>query len=111
MLSVRAQKALEVLRAGGKFRYALESGFRGREQFKMRLRGPRGEVIGGIGYQTKVELEAVGLIVYQHPHDARSSAWPQEWVLAPGASPASVALLDEAMAEKPNEALAVEICA
>ena len=81
MLSARAQRALEVLRAGGKFRYALESGYRGREQFRMRLRGPRGEVVPGIGYQAKVELEAAGLIQYQHPHDARSSAWPQEWVL------------------------------
>jgi hypothetical protein len=79
-LSGRAAKALEVLRAGGKFRYALESGYGGREQFKMRLLGANLRRVPGVGYAAKVELEQAGLIAYQHPHDARSSAWPQEWV-------------------------------
>jgi hypothetical protein len=40
-LSSRAQKALEVLKAGGKFRKALETQFKGGEKFAMRLRDAR----------------------------------------------------------------------
>ncbi len=79
-LSARASRALEILENGGKFRYQLENGYHGREQFQMRLRDACGEVVKGIGFKAKCELEDAGLIVYQHPHDARSSVWPQEWI-------------------------------
>lgn len=79
MLSARAARALEVLRAGGRFRYALEAGYRGREKFRMRLLDARRAVVVGIGYQAKVELEQAGLLQWEAC--ARSSAWPQEWVL------------------------------
>lgn len=81
-LSSRAVRALEVLQAGGKFRYALETDrYTRRDQFRMRLIGADGRLVAGIGYQAKVELEQAGRLQYQHPHDARGSAWPQEWVL------------------------------
>lgn len=80
-LSKRAAKALEVLEAGGKFRKALETQFRGGEKFEMRLKDAQGQVVKGIGYQTFYELIDAGKLTYVHPHDARSSAWPQEWIL------------------------------
>lgn len=88
-LSARATHALEVLRAGGKFRKALETDrFTRREQFQTRLLEAGGHVVSGIGFATRVELEAAGLICYQHPHDARCSAWPEEWVLRMEVAPA-----------------------
>jgi len=83
MLSARAQRALEVLQDGGKFRKALETGYRGREQFQTRLYYANGGRVAGIGIKAKFELEAAGMLRYQHPHDARSSAWPEEWIAAP----------------------------
>lgn len=81
-LSSRATKALDVLQAGGKFRYALETDrYTGRDKFRMRLLDANSRVVAGVGYQAKVELEQAGQLQYRHPHDARSSAWPQEWVL------------------------------
>lgn len=82
-LSARGNRALAILRDGGKFRKQLESGYRGREQFQMRLYYSDGVRVAGIGFATKFELEEAGLLRYQHPHDARSSAWPEEWIAAP----------------------------
>lgn len=80
-LSGRAERALEILNAGGRFRYALERKFHGRDQFHMRLLNAHGDVVSGIGFATKIELEKAGLLKYHHPHDSRSSAWPSEWVV------------------------------
>jgi hypothetical protein len=74
----RAQQALEVLKAGGYFRYALERAYHGGEKFKMRLRDANGHIVQGIGYQTKRELEPK---LVSRPC-ASSSTWPQEWQLA-----------------------------
>lgn len=82
-LSNRAIQALEVLRAGGKFRKALETQrfpVR-REVFETRLLDSSGRVVAGVGVKTRMEMEEHGLIRYQHPHDARSSAWPEEWII------------------------------
>jgi len=61
--SKRAQKAIEVLRAGGYFRKALESvhvsKYIVREQFVTRLRDSNGNVVKGFGFKTKLELESV----------------------------------------------------
>lgn len=82
-LSKRAEKALEILKAGGKFRKALETEFRGGEKFHMRLRDENGQVVKGIGFQTFYELIDAGKLSYQHPYNSKSSAWPQEWILCP----------------------------
>lgn len=82
-LTHRAKQAVEVLLAGGKFRKALETDrYTRREQFITRLYDAAGQVIRGVGVKTKMELEELGLIRYQHPHDARCSAWPEEWIIA-----------------------------
>jgi hypothetical protein len=59
-----ARKALEVLKAGGEFRYALEmSSYTRREQFKTRLKTAAGRTVRGIGVSTMYELKRHGLIV------------------------------------------------
>jgi hypothetical protein len=80
-LSARAEQALKVLEAGGKFRKALETQYRGGEKFVTRLRDAKGQIVKGVGYQTFQELIAARKLAYVHPDDARSSVWPQEWVL------------------------------
>lgn len=80
-LSSRAQQAVEVLKAGGKFRKALETQYRGGEKFQMRLRDAQGRVVKGFGFQTFYELVDARLLAYVHAHDSVSSVWPQEWVL------------------------------
>jgi hypothetical protein len=80
-LSSRGQKALEILKAGGKFRKALETQFKGGEKFAMRLRDAQGQIVKGIGFQTFYELVDAKVLSYHRPHDSVSSAWPQEWVL------------------------------
>lgn len=80
-LSKRAEQALEVLKAGGKFRKALETQYRGGEKFAMHLYDAGGKVVKGFGFQTFYELIDAKKLTYVHPYDARSSAWPQEWFL------------------------------
>ena len=59
-LSKRAEKALAVLEAGGKFREMLErNGYTGREQFRHRLIDANGAVIRGIGFATLEELRGM----------------------------------------------------
>jgi len=49
-LSPRAQKALAVLNAGGKFRHGLERNrYTGREQFSYRLQDADGHTVKGVG--------------------------------------------------------------
>jgi hypothetical protein len=63
-LSSMARKALEVLKEGGEFRYALEmSSYTRREQFKARLKTASGLTVRGIGISTMYELKGHGLIV------------------------------------------------
>jgi hypothetical protein len=83
-LSARAEQALKVLEAGGKFRKALETQYRGGEKFVTRLRDAQGQIVKGVGYQTFQELITAGKLAYQRPYDAVGSAWPQEWVLCTG---------------------------
>ncbi len=80
-LSGRAAQAVEVLRAGGCFRYALERAWQGGEKFKMRLRAPGGAIVKGVGYAAKRELEEAGMLASRYC--APSSVWPQEWILRP----------------------------
>lgn len=79
VLSARAEKALEVLKAGGYFREALERAFRGGEKFVVRLRAKNGAVVPGFGYACRAELEKAGLIEWREC--ARSSCWPREHAL------------------------------
>lgn len=78
-ISKRAQRALEVLRAGGYFRKQLERAYQGGEQFKTRLRDASGNTIAGFGFQTQYELEQAGMLVRRDC--ASSSVWPEEWAV------------------------------
>lgn len=62
-LTPRAQRALEVLKSGGWFRYRLErDSYTGREQFQTRLVAAGNHVVKGYGFAVKDELERAGLI-------------------------------------------------
>lgn len=74
----KTEKALEVLKAGGYFRKALETQYRGGEKFEMRLRNAQGEVVKGFGYATFYALEKS----LKNRACQSSSVWPQEWELA-----------------------------
>lgn len=78
-MSPRARKALEVLQAGGYFRDQLESTYRCGEQFKMRLRDARGNVVPGFSRKTFWELESAQML--QGRPCGLSSVWPSEYVL------------------------------
>lgn len=71
--NARNIKALEVLMAGGYFRHALESNFRGHEKFVTRLYTSTGSVVPGVGYATRKELAPV-----LQSQSFRSSVWPTE---------------------------------
>jgi hypothetical protein len=60
-LSARAARALEILKAGGKFRYGLTTGWQGREQFQWSLKGKNGIACKGYGHATYHELVAAGV--------------------------------------------------
>lgn len=76
-MSKRTETAIEVLKSGGYFRYALESSYTGGEKFKMRLRTASGAVVKGVGYHSKRELESL----LARRTCAPSTLWPQEWIL------------------------------
>lgn len=59
-LSTRATNALAILNAGGSFRYGLETGYMGREQFQWSLRGKNGVKCRGFGGAAYRELVAAG---------------------------------------------------
>lgn len=61
MLSKRAQRAVEVLKAGGLFRYGLERQWGGYEQFQARLQ-VKGRNVPGYGYAAYNELREAGLL-------------------------------------------------
>lgn len=66
-LSTMARKALNVLKEGGEFRYALEmSSYTRREQFKARLKTATGRNVRGIGVSTMYEVRDRGLIAPYH---------------------------------------------
>jgi hypothetical protein len=66
-LSTLARKALDVLKEGGEFRYALETNsFTKREQFKTRLKTAGQRTVRGIGFATMDELRREGMIVPVH---------------------------------------------
>lgn len=81
-MSKRSELALEVLASGGYFRKALESSYRGGEKFETRLRTSSGSVVAGVGYKTWLELSKAGRLASRAC--ARSSTWPEEWVLVKG---------------------------
>lgn len=82
-VSKRIALALEVLAEGGYFRMQLEASWHGRERFKTRLRTKTGQIVAGVGFKAQRELEKKG-VIKSRPCE-RSSVWPQEWELAPGA--------------------------
>jgi hypothetical protein len=80
-LSTMARKALEVLKEGGEFRYALEmNSYTKREQFKARLKTAAGRTVRGIGVSTMYELKGHGLIV---PANSTSVSTYYRWNSSP----------------------------
>ena len=78
-MSPRTQKAIEVLKQGGCFRRALETQYRGNEQFEYRLRDKSGQVVKGFGFATFHELETSGMLPYRACPS--STVYPTEYVL------------------------------
>jgi hypothetical protein len=78
-MSARTEKALAVLKAGGYFRKALETQYKGGEKFMMRLRDSTGAVVKGVGFQTFFELKDLGML--ERRECVRSSAYPEEYAL------------------------------
>lgn len=78
-LSARAEKAVEILKAGGYFRKALETQYKGGDKFMMRLRNAKGQVVKGYGFQTFFELQDASMLAWREC--ASSSAWPEEYQL------------------------------
>ena len=80
-MDARETKALEVLKAGGFFRYALETCYhRPGEQFRMRLFTADRQVVPGIGHAAQRSLEKMGALSSREC--ASSSTWPEEWEIA-----------------------------
>jgi len=76
----RETAALEILRAGGYWRKALERTYHGTEQFCYRLYTAGGEVVKGYGFQTWYAMEQGRLLQWRQCE--RSTVWPEEWVAA-----------------------------
>lgn len=79
-MSPRTQKAIEILKQGGYFRRALETQFRGNEQFEYRLRDKSGQVVKGFGFATFHELSTKNMLSYRACPS--STVWPTEWELS-----------------------------
>jgi hypothetical protein len=73
-MTPRATRALEILRAGGKFRYALTTGWQGREQFQWSLIGSNGARAHGYGHHTYHELVKAGFDFTYEPSGFTGSA-------------------------------------
>lgn len=80
-LTARENEAFEILKAGGYFRYALETVYGGREQFQMRLRNAQHQVIKGFGYAAMRKFEKMGLLGITQFE--QSSVWGQNTFIAP----------------------------
>jgi hypothetical protein len=78
-LSARAEKAVEILKAGGYFRKQLETQYRGGEKFQMRLRDAQHQIVKGFGFQTYFELTDAQMLQWREC--VRSSAYPEEYVI------------------------------
>jgi hypothetical protein len=75
----RKDMAIATLDAGGYFRKALETGYRGAEKFEMRLRTASGSIVKGVGFKTFLELKDADLL--KSRPCAKSSTWASEWIL------------------------------
>ena len=76
----RAQRVLDVCKAGGKVRYALESSYRGGEKFQTRVYDASGFVVPGLGYKSAAACIARGLL--KSSPCSSSSAYASEYVAA-----------------------------
>ena len=78
-LGKRATAAVEILKAGGYWRKALESSFIGGEKFETRLRYANGGIVSGFGFKTFTEMESAGML--QSREVPKSTVYAQEWAL------------------------------
>lgn len=78
-MTKRIQEAVEVLRAGGYWRKALETEYRGGEKFHTRLRANGGTAVKGFGLKCHAAMVAAGML--QRRECCTTSCWPEEWVL------------------------------
>lgn len=79
-LSAKALQVVEICKAGGYVRYALENVWGGREQFVTRVYDAAGFVVKGLGYKAAHDAIAKGLL--KSRPCPKSTLWPQEWVIA-----------------------------
>lgn len=80
-MTKREATAVEVLKAGGFFRKALERTYMG-EKFVTRLRTATGGVVKGVGFATFAKFEEEGKLIRREC--APTSAWGREYVLKEG---------------------------
>jgi hypothetical protein len=79
-LSKRAAQVVAICEAGGFVRYALETGYGGREQFQTRVYDASRQVVKGLGYKAAHDAIALGRL--KRREVPRGSDWAQEWVAA-----------------------------
>lgn len=78
-LDARSKRVIDVCKAGGFVRYALESGYGGREKFRARVYDASHMVVPGLGYHAAHDAIALGYL--ESRPVPRGSCWAQEWVI------------------------------
>ena len=76
-LSKKALQVIEICKAGGFVRYALERNVFGKEQFVTRVYGADGKVIKGLAYKSAYQAIAKGIL--KSRDCVKSTAYAQEW--------------------------------
>lgn len=88
MANRREMAAIEVLKAGGYFRRALERHYLGGEKFRTRLRRADGSIVPGVSGATLNAFRSAGILVRREC--SPSSTWPEEYALDPAANSARI---------------------
>lgn len=79
-LGARARRVVEVCKAGGFVRYALEKSYVGGEKFVTRVFDSAGSVVPGLGYKAAADAIAVGALKARPV--LASSTYPSEFIAA-----------------------------
>ena len=77
-LGSKARQVVEVCKAGGFARYALETQWRGGEKFETRVFDSQRQRVAGLGYKAVHDAIALGFL--ESRPVPRGSTWAQEWV-------------------------------
>ena len=79
-LNARAKRVIEVCKAGGFVKYALEKTFGGGEKFVTRVYDASYAIVPGLGYRAAYDAIAVGALKSRPTF--KSSAWASEYVIS-----------------------------